>query len=160
MPDIENAILEAKDKLPHVTPVEPQQMPESSAQALKSRLQWGEPAFTILDVRDRTAFNQGRIMGAMPMPIDQLPDRALESLDKRREIYIYGQDDEQSTQAANQLRNAGFESVSVLKGGLASWREIGGPTEGYSEQLDAPPQSAYNIKDRLQDHANVTSKNL
>ena len=58
MPDVDQSILNAKDQLPNVTPTPPrQQMPQSSAQALKDRLQWGEPAFTILDVRDRAAFN-------------------------------------------------------------------------------------------------------
>ncbi len=70
MSQIEDAILKAKDKLPEVTPTPPsQETPQSSAQALKQRLEWGEPAFTILDVRDRTSFNQSRILGAMAMPI-------------------------------------------------------------------------------------------
>ncbi|HBL61271.1 MAG TPA: rhodanese-like domain-containing protein, partial [Cyanobacteria bacterium UBA8803] len=142
MPDVKNAIHEVKEKFSHMTPAEPQQTPESSAQALKSRLLWGEPALTIIDVRDRTAYNEARIRGAMPMSIDELADRARNSIEPRREIYVYGENDEQSAEAASILRQAGFESVSVLKGGLNSWREIGGATEGYSDQLDAPPASA------------------
>jgi rhodanese-related sulfurtransferase len=110
-------------------------MPESSAQAVKSRLQWGEPALTILDVRDRAAFNQARITGAVPMPMDELTDRAISSLEPQREIYVYADNDQQSNQAASQLREAGFESVSVLKGGLTAWKAISGPTEGPAEQL-------------------------
>jgi len=130
-----NPVSEAKENVAEAIPTPPpQQMPESSAQAVKSRLQWGEPALTILDVRDRTAFNQGRIMGAIPMPINELSDRATASLEPQREIYVYGDNDQQSNEAAGQLREAGFESVSVLKGGLTAWKAVSGATEGPAEQ--------------------------
>ncbi len=159
MTDVENTILNAKDKLPNVTPTPPsQQMPQSSAQALKQRLEWGEPAFTILDVRDRAAFNASRIMGAMPMPMEFLPQRAQETLEPRREIYIYGDSDEQSAQAASKLREAGFESVSELRGGLAAWKAIGGPTEGNAELGYDTSSAEYNVKARLEKHAEVSSK--
>ncbi|MFP4122180.1 rhodanese-like domain-containing protein [Coleofasciculus sp.] len=135
-PQTTNPIAEAKENVAEAVPTPPpQQMPESSAQALKSRLQWGEPALTILDVRDRAAFNQGRITGAIPMPMAELTDRATASLEPQREIYVYGDNDQQSNQAASQLREAGFESVSVLKGGLTAWKAISGPTDGPAEQL-------------------------
>ena len=159
MTDVENTILNAKDKLPNVTPTPPsQQMPQSSAQALKQRLEWGEPAFTILDVRDRSAFNASRIMGAMPMSMEFLPQRALETLEPRREIYVYGDSDEQSAQAASKLREAGFNSVSELKGGLAAWKAIGGPTEGNAELGYDTSSAEYNVKARLEKHAEVSSK--
>jgi rhodanese-related sulfurtransferase len=161
MPDVENTILNAKDKLPNVTPTPPsQQMPQSSAQALKQRLEWGEVAFTILDVRDRAAFNASRIMGAMTMPMEELPQRALDSLEPKREIYVYGDSDEQSAQAANQLRGAGFGNVSELRGGLVAWKAIGGPTEGNAETGYDSSSAEYNVKARLDKHAQVTSKNV
>ena len=160
MPDVEQSILNAKDQLPNVTPTPPrQQMPQSSAQALKDRLQWGEPAFTILDVRDRTAFNASRIMGAMAMPMEDLSHRASDSLEPRREIYVYGESDEQTAQAANQLRQSGFPNVSELRGGLAAWKAIGGPTEGSAETGYDSSSAEYNVKARLEKHAAVTSKN-
>src|SRR5919202_3201447 len=118
MPDLENTInnakdklSEAKDKLSESMPTPPsQQTPQSSAQALKQRLEWGEVAFTILDVRDRAAFNASRILGAMTMPLeDGLVERATSSLEPKREIYVYGEGDEQTAQAAAQLRQAGFQ---------------------------------------------------
>ncbi|MFW5667467.1 MAG: rhodanese-like domain-containing protein, partial [Coleofasciculus sp.] len=106
-PQTTNPIAEAKESVNEAIPTPPpQQMPESSAQALKSRLQWGEPALTILDVRDRDAFNQARITGAIPMPMEELTDRAISSLEPQREIYVYGDNDQQSNQAASQLREA------------------------------------------------------
>ncbi|NJL83506.1 MAG: rhodanese-like domain-containing protein [Chloroflexaceae bacterium] len=133
MPDIEDAILNAKDQLPEITPTPaPQQRPTSSAKALKNRLEWGEPALTIIDVRDRDAFNDQRIMGAITMPIADLPQRVLDALELRREIYVYGNDDQQTAEAAQLLRDAGFESVSELLGGLEGWKAIDGPTEGHA----------------------------
>lgn len=162
MSKAEDTILNAKDKLPNVTPTPPsQQTPQSSAQALKQRLEWGEPAFTILDVRDRGAFNQSRLLGAMSMPLDEdLVDRAQSSLEPRREIYVYGDSDEQTAQAASQLRQAGFNSVSELKGGLAAWKAIGGPTEGNAELGYDASAAEYNVKARLDKHAEVSSKNV
>lgn len=161
MADIEKSILNAKDKLPDVTPTPPrQQVPQSSAQALKQRLEWGEPAFTVLDVRDRTAFNQLRILGAMTMPIEELPDRATATIQPTREIYVYGENDEQSAQAAAKLREAGLENVSELKGGLEAWKAIGGPTEGSADVGYDNSNAEYNVKARLEKHAEVSSKNV
>lgn len=159
MSKVEDTILNAKDKLPEITPTPPsQQMPQSSAQALKQRLEGGEPAFTILDVRDRGAFNASRIMGAMSMPIEELVEKAKGSISPKREIYVYGEDDAQSADAANRLRQAGFNSVSELRGGLAGWKAIGGPTEGNAELGYDTSAAEYNVKARLEKHAEVSSK--
>lgn len=106
---------------------------KSDAHVLKSRLEWGEPAFTIIDVRDRQTYNEGHIMGAIPMMMDNLAQTAAQSLAKSRDIYVYGASDDETTQAAQALRSGGFENVSELKGGLAAWKAIGGPTEGIVE---------------------------
>lgn len=158
---VEDTINKAKDKLPDITPTPPsQQTPQSSAQALKQRLEWGEPAFTILDIRDRAVFNQSHILGAMAMPMEELVERAKSSLQPKREIYVYGESDEQTAQAASQMRQAGFNSISELKGGLAAWKAIGGPTEGSTEVGYDASGAEYNVKARLAKHAEVTSKNL
>lgn len=117
------AISEAKEKLSSAIPTPPKATPVSSAQALKERLDWGEPALTIIDARDREEFLKERITGAMLMSdVSNLPEN--------REIYIYGNSDEEAAQKAQELRDAGFETVSQLQGGLAGWKAIAGPTEG------------------------------
>jgi rhodanese-related sulfurtransferase len=139
----------------------PQQPPieaESDVHVVKSRLEWGEPAFTILDVRDRSTYNQGHIMGAMPMPINELTERAAISLDKSRDIYIYGNDEGQTAQAAQILRSAGFEHVSELKGGLGAWKAIGGPTEGIIESRTPAGADDYNVVSRIQHHLETQQK--
>lgn len=126
---------------------------KTDAHVLKSRLEWGEPAFTIIDVRDRQTYNEGHIMGALPMTMDGLGDAAAKSLAKSRDIYIYGGSDDETTQAAQALRSSGFENVSELKGGLAAWKAIGGPTEGIVESRTPAGKDDYNVVDRMKDQA-------
>ena len=143
-----------------VIPSQPPIPPQSDAHQLKSRLEWGEPAFTILDVRDRTIYNEGHIMGAMPMPADELVERATPTLAKSRDIYVYGTNDQETNQAAQALRSAGFEHVSELRGGLAAWKAIGGPTEGIVESMTPAGADDYNVVERLKNHAETQNKKV
>ncbi len=135
-----------------IIPPQPPIEAQTEAHTLKTRLEWGEPAFTILDVRDRPTYNEGHIMGAMPMPADELVQRAVPSLDKSRDIYVYGANEEETAQAVQQLRSNGFEHVSQLKGGLDAWKAIGGPTEGITESKTPAGADDYNVVDRLKNH--------
>ncbi|WP_071515888.1 rhodanese-like domain-containing protein [Geitlerinema sp. PCC 9228] len=105
---------------------------QSRAYELKDRLDWGEPALTIVDARDRESFNQGHIMGAISMPASELIPRANANLETNRDIYIYGETDEETEAVAAQLRSAGYENVSELLGGLAAWKAAGYPVESVS----------------------------
>ena len=89
---------------------------------LKTRLDWGEPALTIIDIRERHLFNESHLMGAISMPMAELLGRIQSALEYDRDIYLYGNTDEEATEAANQLRTAGYEKVSVLRGGVAAWK--------------------------------------
>ena len=120
------AISEIKENLiDKVIPTPPDATPKSSAQAMKERLQWGEPGLTIIDARDRESFLEERITGAMLMS-------DANGLEKNREIYVYSNTDEEAAKAAEKLRQSGFESVSQLQGGIAGWKAVQGPTEGRS----------------------------
>ncbi|WP_017654057.1 rhodanese-like domain-containing protein [Fortiea contorta] len=141
-----------------IIPPQPPIEPQSDVYVLKSRLEWGEPAFTILDVCDRKTYNQGHIMGAMATPLDDLVNIAASSLDKGRDIYVYGATEEQSSQAAQLLRSAGFEHVSQLKGGLAAWKAIGGPTEGIIESQTPAGADDLNVVSRIQNHVENLQK--
>lgn len=117
------AISEVKEKIGEVIPTPPGPSPKASAQSLKERLQWGEPGLTIIDARDREAYLQERITGSMLVDdVSNLPEN--------REIYIYSDNDQKAEEAANNLRQKGFESVSQIQGGLAGWKAVQGPTEG------------------------------
>lgn len=102
---------------------------QSRVYDLKARLDWGEPALTIIDVRDRRKFNITHIMGAVPMPLDEPTDRVLDKLELGRDIYVYGETDEETAAGATQLRAAGYRNVSELRGGLAAWKAVGYPVE-------------------------------
>lgn len=118
------AISEIKENvIDKVLPTPPDATPKSSAQAMKERLQWGEPGLTIIDARDRESFLEERITGAMLMS-------DVSGLEKNREIYVYSNTDEEAAKVAQDLRKSGFESVSQLQGGIAGWKAVQGPTEG------------------------------
>ncbi|BAZ39082.1 hypothetical protein NIES4101_50340 [Calothrix sp. NIES-4101] len=144
----------------NIIPQEPPVHEHSDAHTVKARLEWGEPALTILDVRDRQSYNQCHIMGAMPAPMDELQHMAESSLHKKRDIYIYGANDEETDQAAKSLRDVGFSHVSSLRGGLEAWKAIGGSTEGTMESQSEPDAGAYNVVDRIKTHLETQQKEV
>lgn len=112
-----------------IIPTPPPLKAQSRVYDLKARLDWGDPALTIIDVRDRSEFNFSHILGAIPMPLNELVDRALSSLEISRDIYIYGETDEETAEAAVKLRAAGYQNVSQLRGGVAAWKAVDYPVE-------------------------------
>jgi rhodanese-related sulfurtransferase len=149
----QDLIKNAKDGLPNVTPTPPDLHAQATAHELKSRLNWGEPALTILDVRDRELFNARHILGAQSMPSDTLVDRAKSSLELSRDIYVYGMNDAETTEAANSLRQAGFTRVAELKGGVDAFEGIGGSVEGTVTNDENLTAGAYNVVARMQEFA-------
>ncbi|BAZ65275.1 MAG: rhodanese-like domain-containing protein [Pelatocladus maniniholoensis HA4357-MV3] len=105
-------------------------MLDSVAHDLKSRLELGQPGFTILDVRDRSSYNTGHITGAVPIPLADLADRAKIAFHSKREIFVYGENDKQAAEASQLLKEAGFAHVCEIKGGLSAWKTAGGATVG------------------------------
>lgn len=110
-------------------PTPPGVKPKVRVYDLKARLDWGEPALTILDVRDRKQFNQEHILGAISMPADELMSQAKASLEQDRDIYVYGETDDETAVAAVLLREVGYANVAELRGGLAAWKAVGYPSE-------------------------------
>lgn len=106
--------------------------PQSRAYDLKTRLDWGEPALTIIDIRPISVFNQEHIQGAISLPADTLVARVMATLETDRDIYIYSDSNEETAAAAAQLREAGYTHVSELTGGLAAWKAVGYPAESIS----------------------------
>ena len=105
---------------------------QSRVYDLKERLDWGEPALTIIDVRDRSLFNISHISGAVSLPMNELVNRALVNFELIRDIYVYGSTTDETATAAAQLRNAGYQNVAELIGGLAAWKAVDYPIEGNS----------------------------
>ena len=152
MANLHDIVEGVQDALGKLTPTPVVLQEESTAYDLKKRLEWGEPALSIVDIRTHESFNQGRITGAISMPLEQLAEMK-STLQTKHDTYIYGDTDEQAHEAAQMLRVAGFEAVTHIMGGLAAWHEIGGPTEGVEEDASPPTADAYNVVSRLkEDH--------
>lgn len=64
------------------------------------------------------------------MPLNELVARARASLELIRDIYVYGETEEQTAEAASRLRAAGYQHVAELVGGLAAWNRANYPIEG------------------------------
>lgn len=130
---VSEGVTNVKQAITAPLPHPPSLHTQASPREMKERLDWGEPALTILDIRDREAFGFEHIKGAMCMPLtEQFVDTVCNSLEPERDIYLYGNSDEETAQAASQLRQAGFSRVAELKGNLDAWKTINGPVEGYS----------------------------
>jgi rhodanese-related sulfurtransferase len=63
------------------------------------------------------------------MPADELIDRALASLPLNRDLYVYGETDEDTALIASQLRTVGYCHVSEIRGGVSAWKAVGFPIE-------------------------------
>lgn len=83
----------------------------------------------ILDVREPTEFATGHIRESRNIPLGELPKRVGE-LDKfkSKSVIVVCATGTRSSKAASQLKNAGFNDVFSLTGGLAAWQAQGLPT--------------------------------
>ena len=88
-----------------------------------------DAALLILDVRGPDEFTGplGHIAGATNLPLNDLSERLPELVRKDRPVVVVCKTDRRSSIAADQLRKAGVADVSVLRGGMESWRELGLP---------------------------------
>jgi rhodanese-related sulfurtransferase len=117
--------------IPTPTPLKP----KSRVYDLKARLDWGEPALTIIDVRDRQEFAINHVMGSVNLPMAQMVDLALINFELTRDIYVCGDTDEEIAEAASTLRAAGFQNVSEVQGGVPAWKAVGYPVEASRLQV-------------------------
>lgn len=88
----------------------------------------------VLDVRSAEDFTgpHGHIEGALNVPLEDLGNRLAEIRDKAAEAIItVCRTDRRSAAAEIQLRDASFENLSVLRGGMVRWNELGYAVAGY-----------------------------
>jgi len=74
----------------------------------------------VLDVRAPGEWQQGRIDGAVNVPLSRLSER-LGTLPRDRRIVVHCASGYRSAIAAGVLQRAGFAHVADLIGGLAAW---------------------------------------
>lgn len=82
----------------------------------------------VIDLRSVDAFSKGHIVSAKNIPSDEL-DAKMSSLESMKSKPIVAVCDAgmTSTKAVNSLRQAGFDSVYGLKGGMSGWSQAGLP---------------------------------
>ena len=107
-------------------------VPFMSLAELNSRAGAGGTDLTILDVRERDAYEQGHIPGARLLPRGQLELRVNEELpDPTSRIVACCEFGRISTLATATLRTMGYQRAVALDGGMKAWREAGYPlTQG------------------------------
>jgi len=95
-------------------------IPEIQVEELKRRLDAGDDIF-VLDVREPHEYQICNLGGHL-IPLNDLPKRVNE-LDSSREIVAHCKMGGRSAKAVQFLRQAGFQKVSNLKGGILAWAD-------------------------------------
>jgi SulP family sulfate permease len=98
---------------------EPPDTPTITPEALWQRLHDDEP-LTVVDVREPREFAQGHVPGARLIPVPALLARA-DQIPRERAAVLVCRGGRRSRRAAAVLRRRGFESVTVLEGGMLAW---------------------------------------
>ncbi len=103
-------------------------VPFMSLEELKARVEAGDHQLTVLDVRERDAYEAGHIPGARLLPRGQLELRVNQDLpDPTQRILTYCDFGRISTLAAATLHQMGFQRAVALDGGMTTWRDAGYP---------------------------------
>jgi len=78
---------------------------------------------TVLDVREREAFERGHILDALHIPLKKLPDN-LGELEKHKDspLVICCQTGNASAQASGILAKSGHTNLYRLQGGISAWQ--------------------------------------
>ncbi|WP_010622044.1 rhodanese-like domain-containing protein [Paucilactobacillus suebicus] len=74
----------------------------------------------VIDLREKTDFDKGHILGARSVPYSMLKQRYVE-IRKDLPVYLYDQGMTLSTRAASTLGKQGYKDISILKNGYARW---------------------------------------
>lgn len=74
----------------------------------------------IVDVRTPGEFQMGHIVGAVNVPLDQLPSAAA-NWDRAKSYVVYCASGSRSAEAQNTMQSMGFKNVADLSGGIETW---------------------------------------
>lgn len=84
----------------------------------------------VIDCREPEAFKTGHILGAVNIPKLKLEEsQSILSKFKSKQIILVCHQGTDSPKIGTKLRKLGFEHVSVLEGGIQSWKKEGMPLE-------------------------------
>lgn len=82
----------------------------------------------VLDVRTQEEWDDFHAPNTVLIPLDQLPNR-VDELPKDEAILVVCRSGNRSQAGRDILRQAGFENVASVNGGLTDWRASGYPIE-------------------------------
>lgn len=98
------------------------------ASELKELLVENGNELALIDIRERDEFQKEHIPSAINIPFDEVEVRAEDELSKSSHIVLYyfrcGEENKISAIASSSLKNLGFGNVTVLDGGIDTWREF------------------------------------
>lgn len=82
----------------------------------------------VLDLRSAAEYKSGHIKQAKNTPLKEFTS-SIEKFtkDKRRPVLVYCNSGTTAVRALKILRNAGFEKINNLQGGIAAWKEANMP---------------------------------
>lgn len=81
----------------------------------------------ILDVRQPEEWDQVHIPGATLIPLGELQSR-LSEVPRDQEVVVVCRSGNRSQEGRNILKNAGYEQVTSMAGGVNQWQAAGYPT--------------------------------
>ncbi len=82
----------------------------------------------VLDVRTPEEWNEFHAPGTTLIPLDELESR-LDEVPRDQEVVVVCRSGNRSQAGRDILRQAGFDRVSSMSGGLNAWRDAGYPVE-------------------------------
>lgn len=83
----------------------------------------------IVDIRNDAEFKKGHIIGSKQLSMEKINNNELQSLEKHKgkPIIVVCAAGMTASKAASNLNAAGFENVSILKGGFSAWQNANLP---------------------------------
>jgi len=93
------------------------EVPEITVEELKEKLD----EVSVLDVREPHEYEVANI-GARLIPLGELPERLIE-LDRDETLAVHCKTGGRSARAVKLLKEAGFQDVYNVKGGITAWSE-------------------------------------
>jgi rhodanese-related sulfurtransferase len=81
----------------------------------------GDAIGQFIDVRDPSEFASERVAGFANYPLETFP-RSIQALDRKSPIVILCTNGSKAKLAANILEEEGFANISIVAGGLLSWK--------------------------------------
>jgi rhodanese-related sulfurtransferase len=103
---------------------------ETDVEEVKRRMDRGDKAFVLVDVREESEWNAGHIPGAVHLGKGVIERDVEQKIpDPGKEIVLYCGGGFRSALAAENLARMGYTNVISMDGGWRGWKEAGYPVE-------------------------------